>query len=395
MRRPRPCARRTSTRCSLSSTRASSAAASRRARGTGCWRRSASSRPPSSKRQARPTLWRRHHAEFFAAFAGRAAPHLRHGPDQQGWVERVAADYDNVRAAMNFALDHDLTLALRLVGRVTFFIWLRGGFAEARAWLDAILPRAAGQPQDLLGWARSVRPGSPSPSATPRAKLDIPTRPTQRSPPSGMSKEWPTRFGSAERPPRPAVMPCRQSDLQELAELAERIGDRWNGAIALNNLGDTANQSGDWERAVELCGQQRLTPRARGRMGDGACALQRRIRRDSARKALVRRSDLRVALETNMKIDAKTVVNFCLDVSVELAVAREGSTTRHVSLGRLRDCRRSSARPGDSYEETGSSDRSNPFASARRRHGRGDPAWAGAVARRVGGARAHRTGDPD
>ena len=65
----------------------------------------------------------------------------------------MAADYDNVRAAMSFALEHDLTLALRLVGRLSFFLWLRGGFAEAKAWLDAILPRAAGQPQDLLGRA--------------------------------------------------------------------------------------------------------------------------------------------------------------------------------------------------------------------------------------------------
>ena len=96
---------------------------------------------------------RQRHAEFFTAFAERADPHLRHGPDQQQWVARVASDYDNVRAAMDFALEHDLTLALRLVGRLAFFVWLRGGFAEAKAWLDAILPRAAGQPQDLLGRA--------------------------------------------------------------------------------------------------------------------------------------------------------------------------------------------------------------------------------------------------
>ncbi len=60
---------------------------------------------------------RRQHANFFTAFTERADPHLRHGPDQQRWVERVAADYDNVRAAMSFALEHDLTLALRVVGR--------------------------------------------------------------------------------------------------------------------------------------------------------------------------------------------------------------------------------------------------------------------------------------
>ena len=95
---------------------------------------------------------RREHADFFTAFAERADPHLRHGPDQQVWVERVAADYDNVRRAMSFALEHDLT--------------------------------------------------------TSKRRLDIPTRPTPPSSRWGMSKELPTPFGSAERPPRPAVMPC-------------------------------------------------------------------------------------------------------------------------------------------------------------------------------------------
>ena len=81
------------------------------------------------------TPLRLRHAEFFTAFAERADPHLRHGPDQQLWSERVAARLrqrprrDELRAPT-----HDLTLALRLVGRLSFFVWQRGGFAEAKAW---------------------------------------------------------------------------------------------------------------------------------------------------------------------------------------------------------------------------------------------------------------------
>ena len=127
---------------------------------------------------------------------------------------------------------------------------------------------------------------------------------------SGMSTEWPTPFGSAERPRRPAVMSCRQAAIYtELAELAERIGDRWNGAIALNNLGDTANQSGDWERAVELCGRSSVLRRELGDEWGMALALcnvafaELRLGRLSSAA-----SNLRVALDTSMKIDAKTVV---------------------------------------------------------------------------------------
>ena len=55
-------------------------------------------------------------------------------------------------------------------------------------------------------------------------------------------------------------------------------------------------------------------------------------------------SNLRVALETSMKIDAKTVVNFCLDVSVELAVAR----------GKIHDAARLAGATSRLQEELGS-----------------------------------------
>ena len=119
-------------------------------------------------------------------------------------------------------------------------------------------------------------------------------------------------------------MPCKQDAIYtELAELAERIGDRWNGAIALNNLGDTASQSGDWERAVELCGRSSALRRELGDEWGMALALcnvafaELQLGRLSSAA-----SSLRVALDTSMKVDAKTVVSACLDVSVGLAVAR-------------------------------------------------------------------------
>jgi tetratricopeptide (TPR) repeat protein len=109
----------------------------------------------------------------------------------------------------------------------------------------------------------------------------------------------------------------------ELAELAERIGDRWNGAIALNNLGDVALQAGDWDRAVELCGRSSALRRELGDEWGMALALcnvafaELRLGRVSAAA-----TSLRNALETSMRIEARTVVAFCLDVAVELAVAR-------------------------------------------------------------------------
>ena len=267
---------------------------------------------------------RRHHAEFFTAFAERADPHLRHGPDQQGWVERVAADYDNVRAAMSFALEHDLTLALRLVGRLAFFVWLRGGFAEAKGWLDAILPRAAGQPQDLLGRAHECaaviaeRIGDIAGQArhSDEAYAAFAAAGDEQGMADALRERGKTASARGDAVQENAIY-------TELAELAERIGDRWNGAIALNNLGYAASQSGDWERAVELCGRSSALRRELGDEWGMALALcnvafaELQLGRLSSAA-----SSLRVALDTSMKVDAKTVASAGLDVSVGLAVAR-------------------------------------------------------------------------
>ena len=72
-----------------------------------------------------------------------ADPHLRHGPDQQGWIERVAVDYDNVRAAMRFALAEAPGLRVADRRSIAFFVWLRGGLRggarlgrpSARRWI--------------------------------------------------------------------------------------------------------------------------------------------------------------------------------------------------------------------------------------------------------------------
>ena len=55
------------------------------------------------------------HAAFFTALAEEAGPHLR-AADQLEWIARLAPEFDNLRVALAWALDHDdLDLALTLV----------------------------------------------------------------------------------------------------------------------------------------------------------------------------------------------------------------------------------------------------------------------------------------
>jgi len=270
-----------------------------------------------------PSL-RRRHAEFFTSFAERADPHLRHGPDQQQWVERMAADYDNVRAAMTFALEHDLTLALRLVGRLSFFVWLRGGFGEAKAWLDEILPRAPDQPSDLRGRAHeaaaSIAGWMGDVSAQGRHADEAYAAFAAVGDEHGMADALRER-GKTASASGDALR--AEAIYTELAELAARVGDRWNGAIALNNIGDLALQSGDWEQVVDFCGRSSELRRELGDEWGMALALCNVV---LAELKLGRVSsaarNLQVAIETSMKVDAKMVMAGCLEAAAELAVLR-------------------------------------------------------------------------
>jgi tetratricopeptide (TPR) repeat protein len=313
------------------------------------------------------------HAEFFAELVERADPHLRHGRDQQEWGARVAADYDNVRAAIDFSLDRARELALRLVGRLTFFLWLRGGFAEGRAWVDAVLSHAEGRPPELIGRVHEcgsvIAERLGDFAAAARHADDAYAAFASVGDEHGMADALRSRGNAMTDPVRAAAV------YTELAELAERIGDRFNAAIALNNLGGVASQSGDWERVVELCGRSSILRRDLGNEWGMALALRNvafaelQLGRLSSAAA-----NVRVALETSVRVDAKTVVADCLETCAWIAA--EYGNVREAALlvgagGRLSD-------------EVGSSpirDRYDKEFFTRLRESLGEDAYADAVQR--------------
>ncbi len=63
-----------------------------------------------------------------------------HGPDHLRWLDRLEAEHNNLRAAMNRALDRgDGSVALRLALRLWEFWETRGYRREGRAWLERAL----------------------------------------------------------------------------------------------------------------------------------------------------------------------------------------------------------------------------------------------------------------
>jgi predicted ATPase/DNA-binding SARP family transcriptional activator len=102
---------------------------------------------------------RSRHAEFFCELAERAEPMLR-GAEQLRWLDRLAAEHDNLLAALRWAVDAgEGSLALRLVVALQSYWNLRGTRTEGRTWLPLVLDMAAEVPPEIMGVARAHEVG--------------------------------------------------------------------------------------------------------------------------------------------------------------------------------------------------------------------------------------------
>ncbi|WP_028923680.1 BTAD domain-containing putative transcriptional regulator [Pseudonocardia acaciae] len=89
------------------------------------------------------------HAVAATELAERASVRLR-GPDQREWLDRLDAEAANLRAALDTAVARpDPALALRLVGALTWYWFLRGRQRTAARSLGAALEIAGATPSDM------------------------------------------------------------------------------------------------------------------------------------------------------------------------------------------------------------------------------------------------------
>ena len=97
----------------------------------------------------------RRHADFYAALARMASPHLM-GSEQLIWLERLRRDRHNIRAAVRFLLDSGDAGQVIAVGWALWrFLWLAGWQREAREWMREAL--AATNPQRPLSSLQRAR----------------------------------------------------------------------------------------------------------------------------------------------------------------------------------------------------------------------------------------------
>jgi predicted ATPase/class 3 adenylate cyclase len=93
---------------------------------------------------------RRRHARHFLSLAERAEP-LITNPMERDATSQLAAEQDNLRAALRWSRDHDVSVGLRIGAAVWRFWHLRGHLAEGRAAMEDLLATPASASPDMAG----------------------------------------------------------------------------------------------------------------------------------------------------------------------------------------------------------------------------------------------------
>ena len=96
---------------------------------------------------------RRRHAARYLALAEAAEPELV-GPGQNAWLDRLDEEEANIWAALEWTLDREVELGLRLAGALARFWSMRGAAEDGRRWLAAALAKSDGVPGAILAKAR-------------------------------------------------------------------------------------------------------------------------------------------------------------------------------------------------------------------------------------------------
>ena len=163
------------------------------------------------------------HAAYFLSLAEQAAPWLE-GPTASEWLERLAAEHDNLSAALAATRDAGDTVGvLRLAGALGPYWARRGRLTEGRLWLEA-----------------AMRHDDATPPAVAAAALQALCQLATRQHDSEQARTWGERSFALYR----------------------QLGDRHGQAMVLNELGTDADRRDQWGRAADLYGQSLALLRA-------------------------------------------------------------------------------------------------------------------------------------
>lgn len=291
--------------------------------------------------QARGELaaMQRRHADYYAAWAMRAAGHLE-GPGQAVWLARLERDADNLRAALATLLARGpLASAAGMACALGLFWQRRGHYSEARGWLEEALAQIDAAPEAT--------------SATLRARVMqtaacLAYRQGDWQPARQWLAESLTIYqAAADQPGMARVLfdqgwiAIDQGAWEEAARLnqaslalARRVDDAVALYRALTNLGWARLSVGAWNAAAALFNEAYLLAQRTGHVKGVAVALVNQgwvalHRGNMGRAACLARHSLCVC----HLLGEQEVLAECLEV-LAAAAAAEGDASRALELSR-------------------------------------------------------------
>ncbi|MGE5140501.1 MAG: ATP-binding protein [Rudaea sp.] len=196
---------------------------------------------------------RRRHLAYMLRLAQGAEPELEGGPLQIQWSNRLEEEDDNLRAALEFALENDPLAALRLASALGNFWLIRGHWLEGRARLENSIAKAAVASQaeyakgNMWAAAQAIQLGDLE------AAKDRADRAVDHARQSGDGRmlaqslairgEIALEGGEAE---------LAASLLQEAIDRGRETQNIWATSFALGLMGVSVASEGRYDRAAEL-----------------------------------------------------------------------------------------------------------------------------------------------
>jgi len=200
---------------------------------------------------------RRAHAAYYLSLAEEAEPELR-GAAQVEWLERLDAEWANLRAALEWLLRQgELTNGLRLAGALRRFWLVRGYPSEGRGWLERLLQRAEAEGVAVPAMARAKALNAAGVLAWSQG--DYARAVTLCEAALALYRAGDDTEGMALSLNHLGFVAADQGEsshaaalLTESLRLYRRLDDTWGIARTLGDLGVMAAQQGDFAEATRL-----------------------------------------------------------------------------------------------------------------------------------------------
>jgi predicted ATPase/DNA-binding CsgD family transcriptional regulator len=199
---------------------------------------------------------RQAHALYYLTWAEKAAHHLR-GRQQTLWQKRLEQEQENLRAALQWCIEHEETeLACRFGATLSWFWHISGHWSEGLHWLEAALRLADAKPPTLMR-AKALRGAGDMASC----QGDYPAARTWIEESVTILRELhDTRELTLSLSMLSAIIAdndvaTSRALAEESVALAREVGDSWNLAFALYLMGLAVAAPDNYTHANELLEQ--------------------------------------------------------------------------------------------------------------------------------------------